>query len=125
MGGMSKDDDVRKGVVRRSITTKNGKEYNKAPKIQRLVTPQRLQRKRHMVALKAKRSLKNKTETASTFRCSLSASVRPRRPVTLCWPSAAAAPTARTSKLVPLEGAIDRRRDDECHYWGTNKLALG
>merc|ERR1712006_713 len=62
--GMSKDDDVRKGVVRRKITTKNGKEYNKAPKIQRLVTPQRLQRKRHMVALKAKRSLKNKTETA-------------------------------------------------------------
>merc|ERR1712054_281446 len=62
--GMSKEDDVRKGVVRRKITTKNGKEYNKAPKIQRLVTPQRLQRKRHMVALKAKRSLKNKTETA-------------------------------------------------------------
>merc|ERR1711959_434543 len=62
--GMSKEDDVRKGMVRRKITTKNGKEYNKAPKIQRLVTPQRLQRKRHMVALKAKRSLKNKTETA-------------------------------------------------------------
>merc|ERR1712216_733792 len=62
--GMSKDDDVRKGVVRRQITTKNGKEYNKAPKIQRIITPQRLQRKRHMVALKAKRSLKNKTETA-------------------------------------------------------------
>ena len=42
----------------------DGKEYNKAPKIQRIITPQRLQRKRHMVALKAKRSLKNKTETA-------------------------------------------------------------
>merc|ERR1711918_169802 len=62
--GISKDDDVRKGVVRRQITTKGGKEYSKPPKIQRIITPQRLQRKRHMVALKAKRSLKNKTETA-------------------------------------------------------------
>merc|ERR1711907_798627 len=50
--GMDKDDDVRKGVVRRKITTKGGKEYSKAPKIQRLVTPQVLQRKRHLSALK-------------------------------------------------------------------------
>merc|ERR1711898_39238 len=55
--GFDKDEDVRKGVVRRKITTKNGKEYTKAPKIQRLVTPQVLQRKRHMVALKKKRAL--------------------------------------------------------------------
>merc|ERR1711977_393107 len=54
--GMDKDDDVRKGVVRRKITTKGGKEYSKAPKIQRLVTPQVLQRKRH---------LKKKPETAA------------------------------------------------------------
>merc|ERR1711935_1078735 len=46
-------------------TTKGGKTYQKAPKIQRLVTPQRLQRKRHMVALKKSRSAKNKTETAA------------------------------------------------------------
>eukprot|EP00656_Telonema_subtile_P016024 TRINITY_DN1843_c0_g1_i1.p1 TRINITY_DN1843_c0_g1~~TRINITY_DN1843_c0_g1_i1.p1 ORF type:complete len:277 (-),score=66.11 TRINITY_DN1843_c0_g1_i1:105-935(-) len=63
--GMDAADDVRKGVVRRSITTKGGKEYSKAPKIQRLVTPQRLQRKRHMVALKKSRATKNKTETAT------------------------------------------------------------
>merc|ERR1719263_885060 len=63
--GMSKEDDVRTGVVRRTITTKNGKEYKKAPKIQRLVTPVRLQRKRHMVALKKSRAVKNKTETAA------------------------------------------------------------
>merc|ERR1711966_208912 len=62
--GFDKDEDVRKGVVRRKITTKNGKEYTKAPKIQRLVTPQRLRHRRHALALKAKRSLKNKTETA-------------------------------------------------------------
>merc|ERR1719231_649560 len=35
-------DDVRKYVVRREITTANGKQYKKAPKIQRLVTPLQL-----------------------------------------------------------------------------------
>merc|ERR1711906_15312 len=63
--GFDKTDDVRKGVVRRKITTKGGKEYSKAPKIQRLVTPVRLQRKRHMLALKKTRAVKNKTETAA------------------------------------------------------------
>merc|ERR1711881_29711 len=62
--GMDKDDDVRKGVVRRTIATKGGKEYTKAPKIQRLVTPQRLRHKRSLKAAKAKRALKNKTEQA-------------------------------------------------------------
>merc|ERR1719399_301070 len=63
--GFDKTDDVRKGVVRRPIKTKGGKEYSKAPKIQRLVTPQVLQRKRHMLALKKQRAAKNKTETAA------------------------------------------------------------
>merc|ERR1712167_229453 len=48
-----------------SDSTKGGKEYSKAPKIQRLVTPVRLQRKRHMLALKKSRVVKNKTETAA------------------------------------------------------------
>merc|ERR1711977_641457 len=63
--GFEKDDDVRAGVVRRTITTKNGKTYTKAPKIQRIITPQRLQRKRRMKALKNQRGLKNKAETAT------------------------------------------------------------
>merc|ERR1719327_680356 len=58
-------DDVRKYVVRRSITTKGGKEYNKAPKIQRLITPRQLQRKRVRVALKRGRAEKNKKEQAA------------------------------------------------------------
>merc|ERR1711998_65316 len=62
---LSPDDDVRKFVVRRSITTKTGKEYNKAPKIQRLVTNVQLQRKRHRLALKRQRAEKNKKEQAS------------------------------------------------------------
>ena len=52
---LSKDDDVRKYVVRREITKEGKKPYSKAPKIQRLVTPQRLQRKRHQKALKKRR----------------------------------------------------------------------
>merc|ERR1711934_1314119 len=58
-------EDVRKFVARRKITTKTGKEYQKAPKIQRLVTPVQLQRKRHRVALKRSRAEKNKKEQAS------------------------------------------------------------
>lgn len=48
---LSKDDDVRKFVIRRKIE-KDGKSYSKAPKIQRLVTPERLQRKRSELAAK-------------------------------------------------------------------------
>merc|ERR1719230_216433 len=62
---LTENDDVRKFVVRREITTANGKEYHKAPKIQRLVTPVQLQRKRHRVALKRQRAEKNKTEYAA------------------------------------------------------------
>ena len=45
---------VRKFVIRREVQPKGEgkKPYTKAPKIQRLVTPQRLQHKRHRIALK-------------------------------------------------------------------------
>merc|ERR1712094_109629 len=62
---LTDEDDVRKFVVRRSVTTKTGKEYKKAPKIQRLVTPRQLQRQRHRVALKRGRAEKNKKEQAA------------------------------------------------------------
>jgi small subunit ribosomal protein S6e len=66
---LGKEDDVRKYVIRREITPKEGKEpkkkkTTKAPKIQRLVTPLTLQRKRHRLALKKKRVAKNRTEAA-------------------------------------------------------------
>ncbi|KAH3661991.1 hypothetical protein OGAPHI_006172 [Ogataea philodendri] len=51
--GLTKEDDVRQFVVRREVV-KGEKKYTKAPKIQRLVTPQRLQRKRAVKALKIK-----------------------------------------------------------------------
>jgi len=65
---LSKEDDVRKYVIRRELPAKEGKEAKKkktkAPKIQRLVTPLTLQRKRHRLSLKKKRAAKSKTEAA-------------------------------------------------------------
>merc|ERR1712108_81696 len=48
---LTKDDDVRQYGVRRPVSTKDGKTVTKPPKIQRLVTPLVLQRKRHRLAL--------------------------------------------------------------------------
>ncbi|GAA5814100.1 hypothetical protein MFLAVUS_007590 [Mucor flavus] len=55
---LSKEDDVRKYVIRREVQPKGEgkKAYTKAPKIQRLVTPLTLQRKRHRQALKRRRA---------------------------------------------------------------------
>lgn len=52
---LTKDDDVRKYVIRRPITKDGKKTVYKAPKIQRLVTPQRLQHKRQRLAVKRER----------------------------------------------------------------------
>jgi len=62
---LTKDDDVRKYVIRRQFTTKKGKSRNKAPKIQRLVTPLTLQRKRAHKAEKLNSVLRNKEEAAA------------------------------------------------------------
>ncbi|KAK8087278.1 40S ribosomal protein S6-B [Apiospora phragmitis] len=60
------DDDVRKYVIRREVQPKGEgkKPYTKAPKIQRLVTPQRLQHKRHRIALKRRQAEKVKDEAS-------------------------------------------------------------
>ncbi|KAI8913313.1 ribosomal protein S6e-domain-containing protein [Gorgonomyces haynaldii] len=56
MFNLTKEDDVRKYVIRREVPNKKeeGKVTSKAPKIQRLVTPLTLQRKRHLKAIKVK-----------------------------------------------------------------------
>ncbi|OWF47937.1 40S ribosomal protein S6-like [Mizuhopecten yessoensis] len=62
---LTKEDDVRQYVVRRPLPQKEGKKAKtKAPKIQRLVTPVVLQRKRHKVALKRKRASKKREDAA-------------------------------------------------------------
>jgi len=62
---LSKEDDVRNYVIKRPLPQKEGKKQRfKAPKIQRLITPVMLQRKRHIVALKRRRGEKRKHEAA-------------------------------------------------------------
>jgi small subunit ribosomal protein S6e len=53
---LAKKDDVRPHVIKREIKKDGKKPYFKAPKVQRLVTPQRLQRKRHLISIKRQRS---------------------------------------------------------------------
>jgi small subunit ribosomal protein S6e len=53
---LTKEDDVRKYVIRREVPGKDGKKaQSKAPKIQRLITPVVLQRKRRRLAVKKQR----------------------------------------------------------------------
>lgn len=62
---LSKEDDVRQYVIRRSFTNKAGKTISKSPKIQRLVTPQTLQNKRKKAALKKKALVKSSKDAAA------------------------------------------------------------
>jgi small subunit ribosomal protein S6e len=57
---LSKEDDVRKKVITREFTNKKGKNVQKRPKIQRLVTPLTLQRKR--AYLKEQREAREKAK---------------------------------------------------------------
>ncbi|TEB27993.1 ribosomal protein S6e [Coprinellus micaceus] len=62
---LSKEDDVRKYVVRREVKSQKNPEakpYTKAPKIQRLVTPLRLQRRRQLNAVKRHRIERQKEQ---------------------------------------------------------------
>jgi|EP00945_MAST-04E_sp_MAST-4E-sp1_P001316 small subunit ribosomal protein S6e len=65
---LSKEDDVRKFVVSRTVTKKNGKTYVKRPKIQRLVTPLTLQRKRALAAGKKKKLAQSRADAADYAR---------------------------------------------------------
>lgn len=63
---LSKEDDVRQFVIRRTVPAKkDGKKAQiKAPKIQRLVTPTALRRKKHRLALKKERFVHQKEQKA-------------------------------------------------------------
>ena len=66
---LSKEDNVQLpkyvNLYRRSFESANGKKHSKAPKIQRLVTPQTLQRKRAFRAVKAAGIAKATAEKAA------------------------------------------------------------
>jgi len=59
---LTKEDDVRQYVIRRQIVKDGKKPYTKAPKIQRLITPQRLQHRRQIKAEKRRRHEKSVAE---------------------------------------------------------------
>ncbi|KAL2751446.1 40S ribosomal protein S6-like [Vespula maculifrons] len=61
---LTKEDDVRQFVVKRPVQKEGKKERLKAPKIQRLITPLTLQRRRHRRALKKRRCLARKEQAA-------------------------------------------------------------
>merc|ERR1712206_29041 len=62
---LSKEDDVRQYVIKRPLPVKEGKKPKSiSPKIQRLVTPVVLQRKRHRIALKKRRTVARKDAAA-------------------------------------------------------------
>ena len=61
---LSKEDDVRQYVIRREYTNKKGVTKNKAPKIQRLITPLRIQRKRARKAEKLGSVIRNQAAAA-------------------------------------------------------------
>jgi len=60
---LSKEDDVREYNLRRKIAKEGQKAYYKHPKIQRLITPQRLQRKRHEKHVKRVRYESSKAQS--------------------------------------------------------------
>jgi len=69
MFNLNKDDDVRKYIIRRTFEEKGKKKArSKAPKIQRLITPVTLQRKRHRFALKKKRAQKKREDAENYAR---------------------------------------------------------
>merc|ERR1711971_104482 len=61
---LSKEDDVRQYVIRREYTNKKGVTKSKAPKVQRLITPIRLQRKRAKKAEKLSSVIRNQAAAA-------------------------------------------------------------
>ena len=76
---LSKQDDVRKYVIRREVPAKEGKKPRfKAPKIQRLVTPVTLQRKRRALADKRRRAEAQK-EAAAQYAQLLAQRVKEQR----------------------------------------------
>jgi len=79
MFNLTKEDDVRKYVIRREIPAKEGKKpKTKAPKIQRLVTPLTLQRKRHRLSLK-KRASEASKEAAAEYTALLAKRIKEKK----------------------------------------------
>ncbi|KAJ3325352.1 40S ribosomal protein S6 [Boothiomyces sp. JEL0866] len=80
MFNLTKEDDVTKYVIRREVPSKKheGKVNTKAPKIQRLVTPLTIQRKRHLKAVKIA-SAKRSAEAAAEYQALLALRIKEKK----------------------------------------------
>jgi len=96
---LTKDDDVRKHVIRRKIE-KKGKTYYKAPKIQRLVTPIRLQRKR-MYKLHQRQAREKSKSEAEAYKALLDSRRADKKRKT----EKVAVPPAKEAKTTPTPAA--------------------
>lgn len=114
--GLKKTDDVRQYVVRRKVTSKDGKKtYFKSPKIQRLITPARRHHKLHRIVLKKRRhekSLKDASDyaqlVASLRENKRSALLSKRRELKSAHKAAAAGAPAKAAPVktaAPAKGA--------------------
>lgn len=77
---LTKEDDITKYVIRREIPSKKheGKTNSKAPKIQRLVTPLTLQRKRNLKAVK-KAALQKSIDEAGAYAALLAQRIKEKK----------------------------------------------
>lgn len=101
---------VRKFVIRREVQPKGEgkKPYTKAPRIQRLVTPQRLQHKRHRIALKRRRAEASKDAAV----CNPRKSCR-QTSILTCIHNRPSTPASSTSVLARRRPSRSRSRSAE------------
>jgi len=101
---LGKKDDVRPHVIRRTIAKDGKKSYTKAPKIQRLVTPQRRQRKRQQATEKRKRYEKSRL-LAKEYNDIITAKAKAAKHVEPAKEAPKAAPAKEAPKAAPAKAA--------------------
>jgi len=125
---LGKEDDVRKFVVRRQVVKGDKKPKIKAPRIQRLITPQRLQRKRSENAEAKRRYIKAKQEAtdfnalvirrlkeakekrSKVVAAKRSQSARPSQPATEAPKPVTAAPVAKAAAKPAAEKTAKKEK---------------
>jgi small subunit ribosomal protein S6e len=114
---LSKEDDVRQFVIKRQLVKKEGKkQQTRAPKIQRLVTPTTIRRKKHRMALKKQRFQKAKdakaayeTLLAGQRKDKRAALLSKKRSVSTKVAPAAAAPAAKKAAAPKAEKPVAKK----------------
>jgi len=125
---LGKEDDVRKFVVRRQVVKGDKKPKIKAPRIQRLITPQRLQRKRSENSEAKRRYIKAKQEAtefnalvirrlkeakekrSKVVAAKRSQSARPSQPATEAPKPVTAAPVAKAAAKPAAEKTAKKEK---------------